>query len=885
MRTKLITGLIIGSIMWGPLKGQFQSKSFSTAGFYSVDNSPRKVFNFNPGWRFIKGDVEGAHEKDFDDSQWEAAHIPHGLEILGENASGGRNYQGIAWYRKRFDIDNGSPDRKYLYFEAVMGHCEVWINGQKVTEHFGGYLPFAVDITDVVNKDGLNNIVAVRADNSDDNLYPPGKPQGNLDFTYLGGIYRDVYLIKTNPVHVTFPELSKTVAGGGVFFATLDINDKEALLEARTEVINHSNTSQKLIIKTTLEDSEGKTIQTISQDVTLKPGKTKQLSKRFVAENVHLWHPDDPYLHFFKTEVIHDGKVVDCFRTRFGIRLFEMRGAEGLFVNKKYIGKKLIGANRHQDYTYVGNALPNSGQWRDAKLLRQGGCNIVRAAHYPLDPAFYDACDEFGILVTTANPGWQYFNFNDPVFEERLYEDTRALVRRDRHVASMLMWETAINETPDQPPHVMRKMHEITHQEIPFPSVYTVADVKEARSAGLDMNYHGSSPTINSFNREYGDGREVDNFYSQNAKTRIKMEWGENALLQQTLVQANNLNNRYPTDKVRIGGALWCGIDHQRGYHTDPFWGGLLNGVRIPKYTYYLYQSQYDPDYKVPGVEVGPMLFVAHELTQVSPEDIVVLSNCDEVRLTWMGKDLGIQKPDQREEWKNLPHPPFVFKKVFDLHEISKFDETRRKTHEYELVAEGLIDGEVVIRKVKPYAEKSVGLKLEIAHEGLTLSADGSDFIPVRAYVISRDGAKKVLAREYVHFEVEGPAEVIGGIENNANPVLTRSMGIATALIRAETTPGKITVTAHADGLESASISFESEATTLPLLFNDQYNSESKKPKKDMLVIKANRDNSLSSDVKELQEEVQKLRLEVTSKHQDIMDLRSRLGQEQLKKE
>lgn len=864
-------------------QGQTEFKRFSTAGFYSVDNSPRKVFNFNPGWRFFKGDAKGAQEKQFDDGQWEAANLPHGLEIMGENASGGRNYQGVAWYRKRFNVAKNASERVYLYFEAVMGKCEVWVNGQKVAEHFGGYLPFAADITDVVTKDGAENIVSVRADNSDNDLYPPGKPQGNLDFTYLGGIYRDVFLIQTSPLHVTLPELSNTVAGGGVFFATLDVNENEASLEARTEVINHSSTTQKLIVKTTLEDADGKIIKTISQNLTLKAGTSKQLSKRFKAENVRLWHPDNPYLHFFKTEVINKGKVVDCFRTRFGIRLFEMRGADGFYVNKEYIGKKLIGANRHQDYTYVGNALPNSGQWRDAKLLRQGGCNVVRAAHYPLDPAFYDACDEFGILVTTANPGWQFFNFENPVFEQRLYEDTRALVRRDRHVASIFLWETAINEFPKQPGHVMNRMHQIAHEEYPFPGLFTVADSKEAAKGGLDVMYHGSDRDIPSFTREYGDGGEVDNFYSHNATTRVKMEWGEKALLEQSVIQARYLSKLYPTWKSRMGGSLWCGIDHQRGTHPDPFWGGLLNGLRIPRYTYYLYQSQYDPDYKVPGVEVGPMLFITHELTQISPADVVIYSNCDEVRLTWLGEVVGTQKPVSKKEWESLPHPPFVFEDVFDFSVINT--DWRQRTREIEMVAEGLINGEVVVRVVKPYAEKSLALQLEVSDEGMTLVADGSDFVPVRAFVVDRDGTKKVLAREEVYFEVNGPAEVIGGIGNNGNPTRTTSMGIATALVRAITTPGKITLTAHAEGLKSASITIESVVPYYAMNFDKQYYKTSKKPEKDAVVFENKRDNDLPSDVKKLQEEVEKLRIEVTSKHQDLMDLRSRWGDEKMKKE
>ena len=161
--------------------------AFSTAGFFAVGSSPRTVQNFGPGWRFKKAAAPGAESPAFDDSAWEAANLPHGLEILGENLSGGRNYQGPAWYRKRFDAAPAGG-KVFLYFEAVMGRSTVWVNGQKLAEHFGGYLPFVVDATPVLRADGKGNVVAVLADNSNDASYPPGKPQNSLDFTYLGGI-------------------------------------------------------------------------------------------------------------------------------------------------------------------------------------------------------------------------------------------------------------------------------------------------------------------------------------------------------------------------------------------------------------------------------------------------------------------------------------------------------------------------------------------------------------------------------------------------------------------------------------------------------------------------------------------------------------------------
>jgi len=212
---------------------------YSTAGFFAVAGSPRQVFNFNPGWRFSKGDAARAEAVSFNDAAWEIVNLPRGLEISAENASGMRNYQGPAWFRKHFRLPAGMQGKRVvLYFEAVMGKVEVWVNGQKVARHFGGYLPFAADISQAVLGAGKENIVAVRADNSDDPNYPPGKPQDQLDFTYLGGIYRDVYLIGTAPLHVTHDVLSDTVAGGGVFAGVKDVNGASADLEIRTEVVN-----------------------------------------------------------------------------------------------------------------------------------------------------------------------------------------------------------------------------------------------------------------------------------------------------------------------------------------------------------------------------------------------------------------------------------------------------------------------------------------------------------------------------------------------------------------------------------------------------------------------------------------------------------------------
>ncbi len=850
-------------------------RQFSTAGFFAVSNSTRTVLNFNPGWRFLKANASGAEKPDFDDSSWEAANLPHGLEILGENASGCRNYQGPAWYRKRFQVPMPiSGEKVLIYFEAVMGKCAVWVNGQKVVEHFGGYLPFAADITANIHPEGKDNVIAVRADNSDDPTYPPGKPQNDLDFTYLGGIYRDVYLISAGAMHVTLPELGKATAGGGVFVGVKDVNGNDASLEVRTDIANDSAVARNVTLKTILETAEGRELLRSEQPVELAAGARRQITLSLEAKNVRLWHPDDPYLHFIRTEVVEAGRVGDSLRTRFGIRLFEMRVKDGLFVNKKFIGVKLNGVNHHQDYAYVGNAVPNSGQWRDVKLLREGGVNAIRAAHYPQDPAFYDACDELGMLVTTANPGWQFFNGKDAVFEQRIYEDTRNLVRRDRNHPSMLLWETALNETPNQPGRMLSEMHRIAHEEYPFPGMFTVADIDEAKKGGLDFYYHGGfNEPKNSFTREYGDGGEVDNFFSHNATTRVKREWGEGPLLKQAIIRAHDLDGLFATPPIRLGAALWCGIDHQRGYHPDPFWGGLLDGFRIPRYAYDLFKSQYPPDYKLPGIETGPMVFIAHELTQVSDSDVIIYSNCEEVRLTWLGQVIGARKPDAG--YRSLPHPPFTFTNAFDFAVIKRL--WRDRTGKIEMTAEGLIGGKVVAREVKKYPERTTGVMVTVDDAGLGLTADGSDFVPVRATIVDNKGVPKVLASEYVYFEVEGPAEIIAGPMAHANPAKTE-FGTATALLRAKTTPGVIRVRAHVQGLSSGEAYLASAPATVPLGFDPSYAAASRVMAAGGSFMLRTGGGDQPADVKQLRDEVQRLQRELTSKEQDLMELRSKAG-------
>ena len=412
----------------------------SIAGFYPLEDSGRMVYNFNPGWRFFKGEQANAERTDFNDSSWEIVSTPHTVALMPAEASGNRNYQGVAWYRKRFVVPTETQGKNVsLHFEAAMGKQDIYLNGSKIQEHIGGYLTFIINLNEYGVRAGDSCLIAVMTDNSDDKSYPPGKRQYTLDFAYHGGIYRDVWMIAKSPVSITDAVEANRVAGGGVFVHYNNINQKSADVYVDTEVSNKSNSKHTVTVETSLIDASGKKIKSSSQQVNLKPNEHKTVQQKIIVHNPQLWSPQSPYLYHVESRIKQAGKNIDGGMTRIGIRKAEFKDGDGFWLNDEPYGQ-LVGANRHQDFAYIGNAVPNSQQWRDAKRLRDAGCTIIRTAHYPQDPSFMDACDELGLFVIVTTPGWQYWN-KDSIFGERAQQNTREIIRRDRNHPSVLMWE------------------------------------------------------------------------------------------------------------------------------------------------------------------------------------------------------------------------------------------------------------------------------------------------------------------------------------------------------------------------------------------------------------------------------------------------------------
>ncbi|MDL2243758.1 glycoside hydrolase family 2, partial [Bacteroidales bacterium OttesenSCG-928-J19] len=467
MTKRILILFLFSCLLGGVVLAAPHQPEFSVAGLYDLKDSGREVFNFNVGWRFHRGDIAGAEKVGFDDSSWEVVSTPHTVKLMPAEGSGSRNYQGPAWYRKHFTVDKDLQGKLIrIHFEAAMGKAIVYLNGKPITEHLGGYLPFSIELTQHGVNPGDACIIAVLVDNSDNRDFPPGKKQTTLDFTYHGGIYRDVWMIATDPVHITNANEANRIAGGGVFVHYGEITRKKAEVSIDTDIVNEGKTNRSIQLQTRIVDNTGKVVKTLSSKVSLKPGETKQIKQKTTIENPKLWTPDAPYLYKVESQLVSNKTKVDGGITRIGLRKAEFRGKEGFWLNGEHY-PQLIGGNRHQDFAYVGNAVPNSQQWKDAKKLRDAGCRIVRVAHYPQDPSFMDACDELGIFVIVATPGWQFWN-KEPHFAELVYQDIRNMVRRDRNHPSVLMWEPILNET-QFPLEFSLEAHRITHEEYPYP--------------------------------------------------------------------------------------------------------------------------------------------------------------------------------------------------------------------------------------------------------------------------------------------------------------------------------------------------------------------------------------------------------------------------------
>jgi beta-galactosidase len=735
--------------------------------------------NFNEGWLFYKSRDTSAFPSS--SAIWEEVDLPHTANLEQETVKD--QWQGICFYKKNFKPDPSYRNKTIsLQFDAAMNVADIWVNGKKMIHHLGGYLPFVIDLSDVVRFDSVNTVL-VRLDNRDNPITGP-KPLKILDFNMYGGIYRNVHFIVKEKIHLSNPIQANVIAGGGVFFSTTSANKQLANFEIKSHVQNQSDHPAKISVTHQLIDKSGNVLATIqSKKINVKGQQAAEMIVNGSINQPELWSPGTPNLYTLKTEVYDDGHLTDNQTERVGIRSVHVT-PEGLWLN----GEKtfLRGVNRHQEYPYIGYAMSDAAQYRDAYKIKQAGFDYVRCSHYPVSPAFLDACDELGIMVLDAILGWQYFG--DKEFEQLALRSGRELIRRDRNHPCVLAWELSVNET-EMPKSFTDSANIIAHEEFPYNGCYSAGWMRQPYDIYIEarQHRHGLYPEKPLIVSEYGDWE----YFAQNAgfnqqdwgnllegerSSRQPREAGEKRMLQQALNIQEAHNDNLSTHAFADG--YWIMFDYNRGMAPEQEYSGIMDIFRLPKFSYYFFKSQRNSSASYPPVD--PMVFIASNWEPGESTGVRIFSNCEEIELFVDGKSVGRKNPDANKFTTNLYHPPF------------NFDISCNKPGEIKAI--GFINGKIA-------AKNSV--RTASAPENLAVQIDESGFRPGRndvffVYAIINDHNKCIVhndSRE-VTFKVDG-AMLIGPATVNARA------GIAAVLVRTRNSPSDITITASANGLKN----------------------------------------------------------------------------------
>lgn len=749
---------------------------------------------FNSAWQFYRIDSDKTPAARPAGADWSTITLPHTTRV--EPRIVVDQWQGIAFYRKRFKAPPAWRGKTVLLrFEAAMNIASVSVNGQSVAQHLGGYLPFTIDLTPHLRL-GRSNEVLVRLDNRDSPITGP-KPLKGLDFNTYGGLYRGVRLFLKPPVHLSDEMLASKVAGGGLFVTYPEASSERASVAIAADVRNASASSATATVTHRLYDGSREVARSTGT-VRVGSGAIARNTQQLIVLQPRLWSPRSPNLYRLVTTIRTPDTQDDTTETRIGIRRIGFDGNRFVINGERMF---LRGVNRHQEYPYVGYAIPPQADYRDARLIKEAGFDYVRLSHYPHSPAFMRAADELGLILLDALPGWQFYN-PDPRFQAQVLQTCRDMIRRDRNHPSVLAWECSLNESA-MPPEFVIELNRAVHEEYPGDQAWSAGWLAEGFDIYLQARQHRlkhyETPDRPYIVSEYGDWE----YFAENAglnqtawadlkeeerTSRQALGAGEKRLLQQATNIQEAHNDNFSTPAFADG--YWVMFDYNRGYADDLETSGIMNLERLPKFSYFFFRSQRDPREVSPLFQSGPMVKIASYWDPQSSTALRVFSNADEVELLLNGRSLGRKRPDRGENANELAHPPFLF-------DAGEFEPGV-------LEARAFIGGrQVAIDRVQTPGTPH---HLDVALDSGGVPIAPGDLVFARAYVRdcnegmvpSHNGTARFSASG--DFELVGPADV---------PV---EAGIASALIRVKRASPRGSIGASSGGLTAGFLSDRGQA-------------------------------------------------------------------------
>lgn len=637
-------------------------------------------------WRFIKKDLENAHQVDFDDNDWEKVSLPHtwndkdvqsGGGTRKETVSGKKSayFRGIGWYRTSFSIPSAENKRAFILFEAAGSVAHVYLNGTYLGQHLGAFSAFCFEITPHA-KFGEENVIAVKVNNSwRDDLPPLGG-----DFPIMGGLYREVHVLMKEQTCIT----PLDHASPGIYLKQVEVSDERAEIEITTKISNMDKNLSTLRVKTTIFDAKGVEVQVAEQDSKAGFNQETSVIQTITIEKPHLWNGrTDPYMYEAKVELIAGEKVIDTIIQPLGLRYYHVDPKKGFFLNGK--SYPVRGVCRHQDRLDKGWAISKEDQDEDISLMMEMGVNAVRLAHYQHSDYFYSQCDKKGILV------WAELAIVNKVgFSESFLENSKAmlidLIRQNYNHPSIFTWslanEIGIVQIKSTVP-VMKKLNDLAHQEDPTrPTILAAISAAFFRKKLHRLTdligwnhyagwyYFKKNPSklgkhLKKFNKvgnyrglcmsEYGAGASIHH-HVQNMTNDYKVKTTGNFHPEekQNLVHEENYRQIIAAPFV-WGSFLWNMFDFAvAGRNEGDTPGRNDKGLvtydrKVKKDAYFFYKANWTEE---------PMVYITsrrHAERDDPNTEIKVYSNCDQVELNVNGKSVGVMEKEDLSifRWAN----------------------------------------------------------------------------------------------------------------------------------------------------------------------------------------------------------------------------------------
>lgn len=591
----------------------------------------RKTIDLNFGWKYSESFSPAMTAPDFDDSAFESVDIPHANKMLPYNYFDEGTYQFVSCYRKSFELPAEAFEagkRIFLNFEGAANYSRVYLNGDFIGEHKGGYTPFGFEISGKALRG--KNTIAVELDSSERKEIPPF---GNVvDYLAYGGIYREVHI-----------DIKDSLFIEDVFVKTPDCLETVKTLEAD---ISFSAAAQGRLMLS-LYDGE----RLMAKKEAEIQGKTVRI--RWKIKDAELWDIDSPKLYELSVE--YGG---DKLSKRFGFRAAKFT-RKGFFLNGRHI--KLIGLNRHQSYPYVGNAMPASAQRADADLLKYKlGCNIVRTAHYPDSVHFLDRCDEIGLLVFTEMPSWQFLGEGE--WRYNCLDNIERMILRDRSHPSVILWGVRVNEGGDcdefySQTNALARSLDPTRQTggvRNFPQSHLLEDVYTYN----DFSHSGGA--IKLIPAAVACGFKAPYLVTEyNGHMYPTKSFDREEIRREHALRHLRVQNKSFGSSRHSGAIGWCMAD----YNTHKDFGsgdricyhGVTDMFRVPKLAAAVYASQQD---NTPVLETSSAMDVG-EYPGAIIGQTYIFTNCDYIKLYKNGEYKSTAYPAY-DAFPNLPHPPVL---------------------------------------------------------------------------------------------------------------------------------------------------------------------------------------------------------------------------------